>query len=755
MFLRTIYFFVLMLVGMSMAAAQNACNDLYTKAKASHQKGDYADAFAKYRAVKLCNPALSSEVDKRVEQLFADVNNERQKAEKARNEAIAAQQKTAEALQLAENERLKNKRIVDATYFHADKFGLGYRKTRSLGKYGYIDKEGRVVIDFQFEKATPFADDGFARVEKNDIKYLLDTLGQFHELAESIAEITPTTEAIDLKGRNLKVFPPKILNAPNLRILLIADSKLSILPDSIYLLDQLEYLDISGNELTALPNSITKLPLIHLNLNTNKLSKLPDSIGDLSKLVWLELDENELTLLPTSFVNLRELAHLNLDNNHLTSLPSGFEHLSKLKNLILSRNEFGDSEWVRVVAQMPLLEQLDISATALKSLPSDFFKTISKSLKLLYLTDNPLRKLPQMHLMPALGDLDLSRTAIAELSVDFSLMPALESLDMSHLEQLKKMVWSGRNEIEILNLDEYPLTELPSMVGGLPNLRTLYLGNSKIKSLPKWIATAHLLEQLYLNDCVGLEQLEGLDKLVSLQELDMEYTTPEIVNAGLLMIAKIPNLKILNLNNSDLDTLPECICGLIHVQKLGLYNNNLNTLPQCLSLLKNLKEIELVNNQFTVFPDILYQMHNLEYIGIARNMVSVIPDKFSQASQLKRLELNENKLKMLPQSLQNLSKLNYFDASNNQLQAFPNAIVNCQLIEKLYLSNNQISEIPSTISQLIHLKSLDISKNMQLEDLPATISELVELKDFTLSNCAISPLRITQLKKALPRCDFD
>ena len=58
-------------------------------------------------------------------------------------------------------------------------FLCGLCLAKSNGKYGYIDNKGKVVIPFQYDDASNFTQEGYARVIKNEKVGLIDVQGNF------------------------------------------------------------------------------------------------------------------------------------------------------------------------------------------------------------------------------------------------------------------------------------------------------------------------------------------------------------------------------------------------------------------------------------------------------------------------------------------------------------------------------------------------------------------------------------------------
>ena len=81
-----------------------------------------------------------------------------------------------------------------------------------------------------------------------------------------------------------------------------------------------------------------------------------------------------------------------------------------------------------------------------------------------------------------------------------------------------------------------------------------------------------------------------------------------------LLLRQSPNLKILNLEFSEIDTLDPLLPWLIEfteLEELNLYGNRLKDLPEDLSKLLNLKKIDLNNNFFSSLDALILSLKSL------------------------------------------------------------------------------------------------------------------------------------------------
>lgn len=111
----------------------------------------------------------------------------------------------------------QNNRNIDYVGYYAD----GLFNARKEGKWGFIDAEGFIIFDFQWDNALSFSD-GYAWVQKDGLYGCIDTTGniviplqythcQAFENGYAYAEKSGTWYRIDKKNTivgNVNGFPP-------------------------------------------------------------------------------------------------------------------------------------------------------------------------------------------------------------------------------------------------------------------------------------------------------------------------------------------------------------------------------------------------------------------------------------------------------------------------------------------------------------------------------------------------------------------
>ena len=431
--------FTLLLLLPLLLPAQD-CAPLIARAEQDIAARRYQEAINKLLLLQEECPADREQVAALIQQTFTLIQGERNRADSA--------------LAVAE-------RVLDQMYFYEGKFGLTLKNVgrdyRPEYRYGFIDREGREVIPFEFEEATPFSTrDGFARVSRGGKKYLLDTTGRTYLLAESLAELTPQSEALDLHKQRPDSLPDLLGDYPKLKVILA-------------------YGDFGNKgKLSQLPPSLASLrELVVLDLRDNQLLELPQNFSQLQNLQTLDLGRNQLSELPQNFPQLQNLQALDLFVNQLSELPQNFAQLQNLQSLDLSSNQL--SELSQNFAQLQNLQVLDISFNRLSVLPQNFAQL--QNLKSLDLNRNQLSVLPQNFVqLQNLQRLNLYRNQLSELSQNFAQLQNLQELDL------------GGNE----------LTELPQNFAQLQNLQKLDLRENQLSELPPSICQIKLYGQIEL-----------------------------------------------------------------------------------------------------------------------------------------------------------------------------------------------------------------------------------------------------------------
>ncbi|MGS0675040.1 protein kinase [Shewanella sp. 125m-1] len=157
------------------------------------------------------------------------------------------------------------------------------------------------------------------------------------------------------------------------------------------------------------------------------------------------------------------------------------------------------------------------------------------------------------------------------------------------LTQFPAAIFSLADSLEVLDLSDNKLCELPDNLSDLHQLKILFLTNNSFESVPQVLA-----------QCPKLEMISF--KSNNLKRLP-EKALPE-------------NTRWLILTDNQLESLPEDMGRLHRLQKLALAGNKLTALPVSMAKCTKLELARLSANAFKSLPDWLFQLPRLSWLAL-------------------------------------------------------------------------------------------------------------------------------------------
>ncbi|GBG25281.1 Leucine-rich repeat-containing protein 1 [Hondaea fermentalgiana] len=464
------------------------------------------------------------------------------------------------------------------------------------------------------------------------------------------------------------------LGATSLRMLQLADNKLTVVPDGlIEALPDLRELFLDGNQLSSLPSDLGSLSSLRvLEAGGNRLTDLPSSISSLDRLTSLGLLSNELEDLPSKLDRLTALQHLELQNNMITSVSDiDWGKFSKLTHLNVASNDL--SGLPNSFAQLTSLSWLSMSSNNLDGLPSDFGD------------------------LDALTWLSIASNHLTGLPNSFGKLSVLEDLEMAH--------------------NRGNLKSLPDSFGNLVALTRLDLKDAgrKLEKLPD---LSKLTKLRYLN----LE--EALSKSFS------------FTGGSNFDIGDLSALKYLNLRKNGISKLPDAITTLTNLQSLNVRNNKLTELPANIGSLSNLLELTLISNELATLPETFTNLTALRYMTLSKNPLTSLPESFGELTALTSLLFWDNfgMLTTLPNSFTDLDGLTNLVISNNPDLDVYRHLPALKNLKRLNLAHNGLTSIPAQVQNLTGLEELRVhGRHNKLTDLNVgPLSNLTSLDAYDL-----------------------
>uniref|UniRef100_A0A8C3JG99 Leucine rich repeat and sterile alpha motif containing 1 n=1 Tax=Calidris pygmaea TaxID=425635 RepID=A0A8C3JG99_9CHAR len=154
---------------------------------------------------------------------------------------------------------------------------------------------------------------------------------------------------------------------------------------------------------------------------------------------------------------------------------------------------------------------------------------------------------------------------------------------------------------------------------------------------------------------------------------------------------------ILDISKCELSEVPYgafATCKVLQKKVLIIHTNNLTSLvPKSCSLLSliTLKVLDLHDNQLVSLPADIGQLTSLQVLNLERNLLKCLPQSIGDLAQLQTLNVKGNKLKELPATVSGLRSLRALDVSENLLQELPRVLAHVRTLETLTLDASSMT----------------------------------------------------------------
>ncbi|GMP98566.1 hypothetical protein CsSME_00046399 [Camellia sinensis var. sinensis] len=301
------------------------------------------------------------------------------------------------------------------------------------------------------------------------------------------------------------------------------------------------------------------------------------------------------------------------------------------------------------------------------------------------------------------------------------------------LKRVPHKDWS--EDLERVSLMRNHIEELPSEPPNCPRLITfLFRGNNstELRIQNSFFLYMPRLKVLDLSDT----NIESLPDSISMLE-----NLHQLLLNGCRQLKNVPSLEKLKalehfeLTGSQIEKVPQGIGELVNLRKLGLRgNHNLKYVPS-LEKLKALEHFELTGRQIEEAPQGIEELVNLRKLRLGGDHLKYVPS-LEKLKALEHFELAGSQIEKVPQGIEelvNLRKLVLF--WNYKLKYVP-SLEKLKALEHFKLIDGQIEEVPQGIEELVNLRELRLWGNRNLKYVPS-LEKLKALEHFELGQSQI------------------
>ncbi|KAM4647455.1 E3 ubiquitin-protein ligase LRSAM1 isoform 8-T9 [Amazona ochrocephala] len=153
----------------------------------------------------------------------------------------------------------------------------------------------------------------------------------------------------------------------------------------------------------------------------------------------------------------------------------------------------------------------------------------------------------------------------------------------------------------------------------------------------------------------------------------------------------------LDISKCELSEVPYgafATCKVLQKKVLIMHTNNLTSLvPKSCSLMSlvTVKVLDLHDNQLASLPADVGQLASLQVLNLERNLLKCLPQSIGDLAQLQMLNVKGNKLKDLPVTVSSLRSLRTLDISGNMVVELPRGLAHIRTLETLTLDTSSMT----------------------------------------------------------------
>lgn len=121
--------------------------------------------------------------------------------------------------------------------------------------------------------------------------------------------------------------------------------------------------------------------------------------------------------------------------------------------------------------------------------------------------------------------------------------------------------------------------------------------------------------------------------------------------------------------------------------------------------------LDLTRQRLKSFPEEVLQLPYLHELILDRNKIDSIPASIKKLTYLQHFSIQRNDLMELPEEICTLTNLRILNVGENYLEELPEDLGRLKELRELILWSNMIGELPFSMTDIPHLKRVDMLHN--------------------------------------------
>lgn len=155
---------------------------------------------------------------------------------------------------------------------------------------------------------------------------------------------------------------------------------------------------------------------------------------------------------------------------------------------------------------------------------------------------------------------------------------------------------------------------------------------------------------------------------------------------------------VFDVSNCELNEVPSgvfALCRVLQKEVLLLNDNWINSLHEAgggtLSDLNTIRVLDVHNNELRSLPDSIGELDSLQVLNLENNKLSKLPNSIGHLHLLQTLHLKGNRLKELSTSLCSMKCLRMLDIRENRIKSLPKQLCNVRTLETLMVDAEEMT----------------------------------------------------------------